>query len=84
MMTSEDAAPFDALSQSQCNHHVRGSKYGSKTTDLPPQRRSHWRLSLGVSQVGDYVVFVSNVACYCPILLLLAWKHIFVRFSIVE
>ena len=44
MMSSEDAAPFDALSQR--NHHVRRSNYGSKTTDLPPQRRpqhSTWR-----------------------------------------
>ena len=44
MMSSEDAAPFDALSQR--NYHVRRSNYGSKTTDLPPRRRpqqSTWR-----------------------------------------
>ena len=46
MMSSEDAEPFEALSQR--NHHVRGSNYGSKTTDLPPRRRSRGRLSLGV------------------------------------
>ena len=46
MMSSEDAEPFDALSQR--NHHVHGSNYGSKTTDLPPRRRSRGRLSLGV------------------------------------
>jgi len=37
MMSSQDAAPFDALFQRI--HHRRGSIYASKTTDLPPRRR---------------------------------------------